>query len=87
MKTTVLLLSTFFVGLISFSQEARQENYQVPTNYQDSLSLAFEMIDDLDMSNLTKQKERFTYKVRIESYQLNVQILAYIEERIKTLSK
>ncbi len=59
----------------------------MPSNYKDSLSLAFNMIDKMEMSDLTRQRERFIYKVRIESYSLNSEILAYIEKRIKLLSK
>ena len=88
MKKNILYL---FLLLFSYSplysQEQEITQAELPTNYEDSLTLAFKMIDELEMSDLIRQKERFTYKVRIESYQLNAEILAYIEKRINLLSK
>lgn len=73
----------FLFGLFSFFGNSQE---RIPQNYQDSLALAKEKIDILDMSNLVKQQERFIYLSRTTSYNLFDEISLYINNRIKTLN-
>lgn len=80
MKPIVLACCLLFSYGNTFAQET-------PQNYSDSLTLAKEMIDKLDMTMLVKQHEHFLYLSRKESYKLYKEIYLYIEERIKIVSK
>lgn len=75
-----MLLIGICLNTILFAQTT-----ETPKNHDDSLKLAKSIIDTLSISDLTKQKERFTYKTRKEPNNIiNKEILLYIDEKLKT---
>jgi ABC-type transport system substrate-binding protein len=73
----------FVLGITLFSSYSFSQINSVPQNYQDSLNLAKSLIDQLGYTDLSKQRERFTYLNREQPSQINKEILIYIEEKYK----
>jgi hypothetical protein len=80
------LLFTCVAFLLSTHCSFSQEN-QLPQNYNDSLSLAKSMIDQLSPSEIMKQREKFIYLNRTQPSKINSDVLIYLDEKYKLLSK
>jgi len=81
------LTATLFAITLSLSVFSQDNNTDIPQNYEDSLTLAKTMVDKMDKTKLVKQREHLVYLSKENSYKGYTELLVYIEERIKTLSK
>jgi len=71
----------FVCGITLLSSYSFSQINSIPQNYEDSLSLAKSMIDQLGFTDLSKQRERFTFLNRTQPSRINQEILIYIEEK------
>jgi hypothetical protein len=71
----------FVCGMTLFSGYSFSQINSIPQNYEDSLNLAKSMIDQLGFTDLSKQRERFTFLNRTQPSRINQEILIYIEEK------
>ncbi len=79
MKKIVLFISIYFVSLIGFSQSEMNSNS--PQNYQDTLSLAQSMINEVELSNLTNILQEYKVLNSIDPSEINSDVLKMLEQR------
>lgn len=82
MKSFIICSGIFLSVHYSFSQEVK-----IPQNYSDSLALAKSMLDQLAPSEISKQRERFIYLNRTQPSKINEDILIYLNEKFKSITK
>jgi|GEM_PF-2575099 len=82
MKSFIICSGIFLSVQYSYSQEVK-----IPQNYSDSLTLAKSMIDQLAPSEISKQRERFIYLNRTQPSKINEDILVYLNDKFKSITK
>lgn len=79
MKKIILFISIHFVSLLGFSQS--ETNSNSPQNYQDTLSLAQSMINELELSKLKNILKEYKVLHSTDPSKINTDVLKMLEQR------